>query len=180
MLQYGALAQRASQFLAMTNLTVREFRQLLDPFKASYAAPMETRTIEGSMLWKRRYSSYRNSPLPSPEQRLLFLLVYLKQGLMQDVRGMLCGMNQANANKWIHLLLPPLALAARDAKRLPEGTMASCGCAGRSPLSSAAAPSVPLLSQRRTIPSAPATAAKRSGTPRRTCCLPMSSRRSCG
>jgi hypothetical protein len=38
------------------------------------------------------------------EDKLLFILVYLKQAPTQEVQGSLFGMRQPKANLWIHLL----------------------------------------------------------------------------
>ena len=48
---------------------------------------------------------YKNCPLPTPEDRLLFLLTYLKTYALQVMHGRLFGMGQSNANPWIHVLL---------------------------------------------------------------------------
>jgi Helix-turn-helix of DDE superfamily endonuclease len=49
-----------------------------------------------------------NCPLPTPEDRLFFLLTYLKTYALQVVQGRLFGMGQSKANQWIHVLLPAL------------------------------------------------------------------------
>jgi Helix-turn-helix of DDE superfamily endonuclease len=51
--------------------------------------------------------------LPTPEDRLLFSLVYLKTCALQVVQGRLFGMGQGKANQWIHVLLPALLAALR-------------------------------------------------------------------
>ena len=56
---------------------------------------------------------YKNCPLPTPEDRLLFILVYLKTYALQVVQGRLFGMVQGKANQWIHVLLPALLAALR-------------------------------------------------------------------
>jgi hypothetical protein len=54
--------------------------------------------------------------------KLLFLLTYLKQNLLQEIQGQLFGMSQSNANKWIHLLHPVLNQALADHELLPART----------------------------------------------------------
>jgi len=61
--------------------------------------------MEGKPRTGRRYSQYANCPLPSAEDRLLFILSYLKVAALQVAHGALFGMTQSNANKWIHVLL---------------------------------------------------------------------------
>ena len=57
--------------------------------------------------------SVQKLPLPDPEDRLLFILVYLKTYALQVVQGRLFGMVQGKANQWIHVLLPALLAALR-------------------------------------------------------------------
>ena len=56
---------------------------------------------------------YKNCPLPTPEDRLLFILAYLKTYALQVVQGRLFGRGQSKANQWIHVLLPALLAALR-------------------------------------------------------------------
>jgi hypothetical protein len=52
-------------------------------------------------------------PPADPEDRLFFMLVYLKTYSLQVVQGRLFGMVQSKANRWTHLLLPVLLAALR-------------------------------------------------------------------
>src|SRR5262249_48739384 len=52
-------------------------------------------------------------PLPTPEDRLFFILTYLKTYSLQVVQGRLFGMGQAKATQWIPILLPVLLPALR-------------------------------------------------------------------
>jgi hypothetical protein len=85
---------------------------------------MATHTLDGEPRQERAYSTYTDSPLPTLEDKLFFMLVYLKTAPLQVVQGALFGMPQPVANKWIHRLLPLVnqALAALDA--LPARTVA--------------------------------------------------------
>jgi len=65
-------------------------------------------TLQGRRRQARRYTTYKNCPLPTPEDRLLFILVYLKQNTIQLLHGRLFGMRQSKATQWIHVLLPVL------------------------------------------------------------------------
>ena len=70
--------------------------------------------MEGKPRTARAYTPYANSPLPTTEDRLLFLLSYLKVAALQVAHGALFGMTQPNANKWLHLLLIVLHQTLRD------------------------------------------------------------------
>ncbi len=123
MLRYEQIAGKAKDFLAMTGYTQEEFLGLLPQFQQSYHEYLEEHTIEGYDRMGQIPKSYHNSPLPTIEDKLLFILVYLKQNPTQTMQGYLFGMSQSNVNKWFHLLHTVLnnALAVHDA--LPRREM---------------------------------------------------------
>lgn len=114
MLRYADIKSRAYRVLDLTSLTVEEFEQMVPAFEAAFVAYMQEWTMEGKRRTARAYSPYANSPLPTPEDRLLFILSYLKVAALQVAHGSLFGMSQSNANKWIHVLLPVLDQTLRD------------------------------------------------------------------
>jgi hypothetical protein len=61
--------------------------------------------LDGQPRTTRRYTTNKNCPLPTPEERLLFIPVYLKTFPLQGVQGRLFGMGQSNAHQWIHVLV---------------------------------------------------------------------------
>jgi len=63
--------------------------------------------------------------LPTPEDRLFFLLTYLKTYSLQVVQGRLFGMGQSKANQWIHILLPALQVALRTLGDSPARSLAA-------------------------------------------------------
>jgi hypothetical protein len=108
MLRYATEKDKANRILDLTSLTVDEFEQLVEPFEQAFVRYMRDWTMEGKPRSARAYTPYANSPLPTPEDRLLFILSYLKVAALQVAHGALFGMSQSNANKWIHVLLPVL------------------------------------------------------------------------
>lgn len=114
MLRYASERDKANQILNLTSLTVEQFEQLVEPFAQAFVRHMREWTMEGLPRTARAYTPYANSPLPSPEDRLLFLLSYLKVASLQVAHGALFGMTQPNANKWLHLLLIVLHQTLRD------------------------------------------------------------------
>src|SRR5262250_1034516 len=102
---------RPIEFLEFTSLTLDEFQQLLPPFEAAFQAHMATWCLDGKPRTARQFAVYKNCPLPTPEDRLFFILVYLKTYALQVVQGRLFGMGQSKANQWIHMLLPALLTA---------------------------------------------------------------------
>lgn len=114
MLRYQTEKDKAYRILDLTSLTVDEFEHLVDPFEQAFVRHMRDWTMEGTPRTARAYTPYANSPLPTPEDRLLFVLSYLKVAALQVAHGALFGMSQSNANKWIHVLLLVLQQTLRD------------------------------------------------------------------
>jgi hypothetical protein len=104
-MRFADLQTRPTEVLDLTSLTVDEFQQLVLPFEAAYQSHMAHWRLDGKPRTARRYTTYQNCPLPSPEDRLLFILVYLKTYPLQVVQGRLFGMGQSKAHQWIHALL---------------------------------------------------------------------------
>ncbi len=111
--QFADLQFRPTEFLDFTSLTLDEFQQLVPPFEAAFHARMAAWRMDGKPRTARRFTVYKNCPLPTPEDRLLFILVYLKTYALQVVQGRLFSMVQGKANQWIHVLLPVLLAALR-------------------------------------------------------------------
>jgi hypothetical protein len=87
---------------------VDEFQALFIPFEVAFQAHMAAWTLEGKRRQNRRYTPYTNSPLPTPEDRLLFILSYLKQNPTQVYHGQLFDLPQCKVNQWVHTLFPVL------------------------------------------------------------------------
>src|SRR2546421_8209208 len=111
--QFADLQSRPTEFLDLTSLTPDEFQLLVPPFEAAFQAHMHEWRLDGKPRTARRFSVYQNCPLPTPEDRLLFILAYLKTYALQVVQGRLFGMGQSKAHQWIHALLPVLLAALR-------------------------------------------------------------------
>jgi hypothetical protein len=63
--------------------------------------------------------------LATPEERLLFILAYVKTYSLQVVQGRLFGMGQSKANQWIHVLLPVLLAALRALGDAPARSLSA-------------------------------------------------------
>lgn len=123
--QFTDVQDRPTEFLDLTSLTLEEFQQLLAPFEAAFQAHMAAWRLDGKPRTARRFSVYQNCPLPTPEDRLLFILAYVKTYSLQVVQGRLFGMGQSKANQWIHVLLPVLLAALRTLGDAPARSLAA-------------------------------------------------------
>jgi hypothetical protein len=93
------------------------------PFEAAFQAHMAAWRLDGKPRTARQFRVYKNCPLPTPEDRLFFILTYLKTYALQVLQGRLFGMGQSKANQWIHVLLPVLFTALRTLGDAPARSL---------------------------------------------------------
>src|SRR2546425_5477141 len=98
-LQFTDVQARSTEFLDFTSLTLEEFQTLVPPFEAAFQAHTAVWCLDGKPRTVRQFTVYKNCPLPTPEDRLFFILVYLKTYALQVVQGRLFGMGQSKANQ---------------------------------------------------------------------------------
>ncbi len=122
-LRYIEVSQREMKFLDLTSLTVEEFGQLVPSFEEAFQDRMKEWRLDGKPRSGRGYTTYATCPLPTPPDRLLFILVYLKTNVLQVVQGELFEMPQNKANQWIHTLLPVLQTTLRRLGDAPARSM---------------------------------------------------------
>ena len=121
--RYADVASRPTEFLDFTSLTLEEFQLLIPPFEAAFQAHMAAWRLDGKPRTARQFAVYQNCPLPTPEDRLFFILTYLKTYSLQVIQGRLFGMRQSKANQWIHVLLPVLLAALRSLGDAPARSL---------------------------------------------------------
>jgi Helix-turn-helix of DDE superfamily endonuclease len=92
-------------------------------FETAFQSWMRTRRFDGKPRTVRRFTVYRTCSLPTPEDRLLFVLVYLKTYALQVVHIHLFGLGQSKANQLLHVLLPVLQSALTALGDTPAGTL---------------------------------------------------------
>jgi hypothetical protein len=119
MVRYQDIKTKAYPILDLTSLTVDEFEQLVPAFEAAFVRHMREWTMEGKPRTGRRDSQYSTCPLPIPQDRLLFILSYLKVAALQVAHGAMFEMSQSNANKRIHVLLAVLHQTLLDPDDVP-------------------------------------------------------------
>lgn len=107
-LKFIDIENKPVELLELTSLTLYEFDTLVPYFDTAFKAHMSRWRIDGKPRTGRSYSIRKNSQLATAEDRLLFVLVYLKNNPLQVLHGKLFGMAQCKANIWIHMLLPIL------------------------------------------------------------------------
>ena len=123
--RFSDVQSRPIEFLDLTSLTLDEFEQLIPAFEAAFQAHMAQWRLDGKPRTSRQFSVYKTCPLPTPEDRLFFLLTYFKTYSLQVVQGRLFGMGQSKANQWIHVLLPALQAALRTLGDSPARSLSA-------------------------------------------------------
>ena len=76
--RFTELQSRPMEFLDFTSVTLDEFQQLVPPFETAFQCHMAAWRMDGKPRTARRFTVYKNCPLPTPEDRLLFILTYVK------------------------------------------------------------------------------------------------------
>ena len=119
-MNYSNIRQRTKQFESVTGLTIEEFDQLLAVFSGKWRNFYRIHTIEGK---KRKVPMMKaNKPtksLPLIEQKLFFILVYLKNYSIQAMLSASFGFSQSQASKWKKILCPLLFDTLDALKMLP-------------------------------------------------------------
>ena len=113
-LRYTEVKLKPTAFVALTSLTVEEFEKLVPEFEKAFQEHMAKWRLDGKPRTKRSYTTYANCPLPTAEERLLFVLSYMKGNSLQSNHGLLFGMVQGKTNSWLHTLLPVLRATLRN------------------------------------------------------------------
>jgi hypothetical protein len=158
-LRFIDLQSRPTELLDFTSLTLDEFQQLVPSFEAAFQAHMAAWRLDGKPRTARQFAVYSNCPLPTPEDRLLFILAYIKTYALQVVQGRLFGMGQSKAHQWMHVLLPVLLAALRTLGDAPTRSLTAL--AQRLGVSEADAATVvvtPLAKEPAPVPAIPAAA----------------------
>lgn len=114
MITYTQLKDRPRAFLAATGLTDAEFQHLLPTFSRLYAARTSVELNLAGKPRQRKPGAGAKGVLRTVEDKLLFILVYEKTYPLQTMHGLQFGMSQAQANYWIHQLLPILQQSLRE------------------------------------------------------------------
>src|SRR5713101_4998918 len=147
---------RPTEFLDLTSVTLDEFQQPVPPFEAAFHAPMAAWRLDGQPRTARQFAVDNNCPLPTPEDRLFFILVSLKTYALQVVQGRVFGMGQSKAHQWMHVLLPALLAALRALGDAPARSLTAL--AQRLGVSEADAATVVAPLEEEPVPLAPAPA----------------------
>lgn len=118
MQNYQDLKNNPTQFRAITGYKLEDFEQLMTFFEPVWEDYITHFTVAG--LERRRPKRERkDAALPDTASMLVFILSYLKNNPLQETHASAYGMNQPQANTWVHLLKRILEQALQKAKCIP-------------------------------------------------------------
>lgn len=120
MLTYQQLKDQPRDFLAATGLTVPEFERLLPAYQTAYARRYPQHLTLAGKVRQRQPGGGSKGVLDQAEDRLLFILIYLKTNPLQTMHGLQFGLSQSQTNYWIHHLLPVVQAALQELGMTPE------------------------------------------------------------
>lgn len=116
---YEEIKAHPELLLAMTSLTESEFDQLLIHFQKAYDE-YRKRCFTDRPDRKRDYGGVSESTLVNIDDKLLFILYYMKAYPLQEIIAYEFGMTQSTANDWIHILSGVMKDALAYAGHVPE------------------------------------------------------------
>ena len=133
MITYATLKKNPRRFLSMTSLTVPEFDALVPTFTKESAKLHSLTHTRAGKLRQRKAGGGNKARLATPEDQLLFILIYQKTYPLQTAHGLQFSLSQAQTNEWIHRLLPILERSLACLKQRPERDGSAFATSGVTP-----------------------------------------------
>ena len=120
MFSYHQVQEHPKLLLAMTGLTRTEFLQLLSHFQYAWEQYVQQHYVDRDDR-QRQYGAGRSeATLITLEDKLLFILYYVKVYPLQEILAFEFGMVQSTANVWIHILSEVLKKSLDHGGYVPE------------------------------------------------------------
>ena len=120
-IDYNKIRENSTQFVILTSLTVAEFDALLPVFRRHWIKYNKYHTLEGK---RRKLPNLKpgrpTRTLPSLEEKLFFLLSYLKNYPLQQFQAASFHISQGKVSQWIKVLPPLLQKSLAELGALPE------------------------------------------------------------
>lgn len=120
-MDYQKIRQKPSQFIILTSLMVEEFDMLLLVFKRHWLKYNRYYTLEGK---KRKLPNLKpgrdTRTLPTVDEKLFFLLSYLKNYPLQQFQAASFDISQGKVSQWVKVLHPLLQESLKELEALPK------------------------------------------------------------
>jgi hypothetical protein len=121
MIRYSVLSTKPKYFERLTGLTLGEFAKVLDKFRSAYDRYKRDERAKRSN-WERKAGGGNTPKLRFLEDKLLFILVYVRMYPLWFIQGLLFDMAASNSCIWGNRLLPVLNDALGMVHVLPKRT----------------------------------------------------------
>jgi hypothetical protein len=122
-MKYTDCQHNEKSFRSLTGFSSEQFSRLFPYFEAAHNEYLSVYDMNGQFRnHQRSFTIYRNSPLPTVEDRLFFILVYLKNNPLQEYHAAVFDMDQKHCNRFIHVLYHILEQCLCDAEVMPAET----------------------------------------------------------
>lgn len=118
-MKYDKLKKNTVQFLSLTGFRIDEFEAFLPYFKDEWEDYYSLFTLAGKPRDRISYNR-KTSKIPQIGDKLLFILVYLKNNPLQEHHGATFEMTQPQCNNLIHLLMDILLKTLKNLGELPD------------------------------------------------------------
>ena len=119
MLTYEQVKTKPEVLCAMTSLYAPEFEKLATVFGQMWEQYREAHPTTAQPRQRQRGGG-RKATLATPEDKLLFILFYLKTYPLQEVFAFLFRMAQSTACTWLHELSAVLQLTLAELEQIPQ------------------------------------------------------------
>ena len=117
---YHQVQEYPKLLLTMTSLTYTEFQQLLPHFQYAWAQYVQQYYVNRDNRQQQYGAGRAEAPLGTLEDKLLFILYYVKVYPLQEILAFEFGMAQSTANEWIHIRSEVLKKALDHGGYVPE------------------------------------------------------------
>lgn len=107
-MEYRTIRNSPTQFVSLTSLQVSEFSWLLAHFTPRWESYHRYHTLEGKKRKVVSYQEHGNALLKGTDQKLFFLLVYLKTNSLQQQQAASFGVSQGKVSQIVRILLQVL------------------------------------------------------------------------
>lgn len=108
--------------LSLTSLTAAEFFDLLPYFDREWQLFHAQVDLQGHRRCIKKFTEDERISLKGSSNKLLFVLIYLKQNPLQCYQGLAFNMSQGKVSQWLKILLPVLEAALAKKALMPTRT----------------------------------------------------------
>lgn len=121
MMTYEKLSKRPAVFSRLAGVTVEEFEELHDVFASFWQQYVVATFIQGKNR-QRAYGGGNTPRMKTTQDKLLYILTYVRLYPTQLLQGFWFGIDESVANRWVHRLTPLLEKTLAFKLVLPKHT----------------------------------------------------------